>query len=286
MTQWQNKARQLNYPVLIFFVSLLMTVIVWDKYLNSQDPLLRAFSSWMVLIMGGLYSSSAAFFAWNQERLVAQLRKQKERIGAALEEKKVLLKEIHDRSKNNLQMISSLLSLQLKELSHQSPRSILIESQNRLHSMALVYEILYESDDLACMSFSHYIHKLTISLAQSSSSPLSWPTFHIHVADISISLSKAVPCGLLTYELLSNSLRHAFTDGRKGEVWIYLNRNPEDGMLHFKIAANGVGYPKNFDFDNAPSFGMHLIRILCKQLQGSIVFHRNRGSEVSVTFPY
>ena len=181
---------------------------------------------------------------------------------------------------NNL---SSLLNLQSRCIEDQSVLELFQESQNRVRSMALIHEKLYRSQDLARINFAEYIRNLATHLVRSyraNSGPVS---LKVDANDVSLSIDAAVPCGLIINELVSNSLKYAFKDGREGEIRIEL-RSDRDRQVTLIVADNGVGFPKDLDFRYTESLGMQLVNTLTNQLDGTVELHSNGGTEFKITF--
>ncbi len=205
------------------------------------------------------------------------------RIKQSLYEKEVLLREIHHRVKNNMQIISSLLSLQSRSMHEEKYKGLFVESQNRIMSMALIHEKLYQSNDLEKIDFKEYINDLVRSLFQSyevygSIEP------RIEVKDISLGIDYAIPCGLIVNELVTNSIKHAFPDGKKGEIFINF-RSQDGGYIQFDVSDNGVGIPGDLDIDKTATLGLHLVILLAKnQLNGEIDLDRSSGTRFIVKF--
>lgn len=202
-------------------------------------------------------------------------------IKASLKEKEVLLKEIHHRVKNNLQIISSLLNLQSRSIKDEEAREKLKESQNRVRSMALIHEKLYQSGNLAGIKLAEYIKSLSKSLFNSYRTN---PNIglKIDLDDGLMSIDKAIPCGLVVNEILSNSLKHAFPEGGKGEIRIALSLDNDKCTL--TIGNDGIPFPEDVDFRNTQSLGFQLICALVDQLKGAIELQRNGGTEFKITF--
>jgi PAS domain S-box-containing protein len=209
-------------------------------------------------------------------------RKQAEdKIKASLKEKEVLLREIHHRVKNNLQVIYSLLNLQLGYIKDKHSIEVFEESRNRVRSMALVHEKLYQSENLSMIDFAEYIRSLASNLFRSYRANSSAITLKIHTGDVLLGIDTAVPCGLIINELISNSLKHAFPAGKEGEIRI--NLRSDNGTFTLIISDNGVGFPKDLDFRNAETLGLQLVTALVKQLKGTIELDRSGGTEFKIT---
>ena len=217
-------------------------------------------------------------------RDVTERKKAEEKIKASLEEKEILLREIHHRVKNNLQVISSLLNLQSGYMRDRTYADMLKESQNRIQSMALIHEKLYQSTDLANIDVRGYIQQLVCRLFDSYGIGAHKATFFIEVDNVSLGVDAAIPCGLIINELVSNCLKHAFPGDRKGEISVALHAH--EGNIELTIADNGVGIPENLNFGNLNSLGLHLVTILVEdQLNGTIALTRDKGTEFRVRFP-
>ena len=205
-----------------------------------------------------------------------------EKIKQSLKEKEVLLREIHHRVKNNMQIISSLLSLQSNSMPKKKYSGIFKESQNRIISMALIHEKLYHSRDIEKIDFKEYIDDLVRSLFQSYE-VYGNIELRIDVKDVFLGIDFAIPCGLILNELVTNSIKYGFPDGRKGLISIIIKSN-ETGYVELEVNDNGVGIPEDFDISKTKSLGLHLVTILSEQLNGEISFDRNNGTKFMIKF--
>jgi len=206
-----------------------------------------------------------------------------ELIRNSLREKEALLKEIHHRVKNNLQVVSSLLGLQSRVVSDDSTRRMFHESQNRIHSMALLHESLYQSNNLSRIDFPEYIRQLAAHLFHSYGVPADRIHLRTNLDQLYLNLDAAVPCGLIINELISNSLKYAFPDGRTGEVRVELHEQA-DHMARLVVADNGVGLRSDVDWETARSLGLRLVRTLADQLGAKLEVQSRQGTEVHLTF--
>lgn len=205
-------------------------------------------------------------------------------IQASLKEKEVLLKEIHHRVKNNLQVISSLLGLQSRTIQDKQTIDIFQESQNRVRSMALIHEKLYRSKDLSKIDFAEYIRELTINLFRSYKTNSNNVTLLMEIGqNIFLDVDTAVPCGLIINEIVSNSLKYAFPKGEKGKINIKLNPLDEH-QLQMIVSDDGVGLPANFDLKKSNSLGFKLVSSLVNQLRGKLDLNTSKGTEFKITF--
>ncbi|MBN2158765.1 MAG: PAS domain S-box protein [Spirochaetes bacterium] len=238
---------------------------------------------------------SSAMFKDNEGKVKTSMiirditeRKQAEsEIVAALHEKNVLLKEIHHRVKNNMQIMSSLISIQMHaDNSVSTPDDnieIVRELQNRIMSMALVHEMLYNSNNLSKINFNEYIRNLSGSLLSVYKISPGQVNLSIEVSDKPISITTAIPLGLLINELLTNVLKYAFPSGRKGEIRICMTIDDE-GWFHLTVRDNGIGLPDDFNIDTEHSLGMRLLSVLIAQLHGSIDVHNDNGAVFTAQF--
>jgi len=200
----------------------------------------------------------------------------------SLEEKSVLLREIHHRVKNNMQIISSLLSLQSSTIENPEMKDIFNESQNRVRSMSMIHEQLYQTDDLAKIDFNIYVNGLIKSLFQIYSSSQKHIEWDVNVEDVKLDLETAIPCGLIINELVSNSLKHAFKDRFNGKINVKMRKN--NGLIILKVADNGVGIPDNFQIEKASTLGLKLVKTLVNQLEGALVIEIKNETSFNVTF--
>ena len=215
-------------------------------------------------------------------REITERVRAEEQIKASLKEKEVLLKEIHHRVKNNLQVISSLLYLQSKSSKDEEALAMFQESRNRVRSMALVHERLYQSQDLARVDFAEYVRSLANHLFRSYGVNTNVIRLKINSDDVLLGVDTAIPCGLIINELVSNCLKHAFLEGREGEVRIEFRS--DDGECTLMVSDNGVGFPKDLNFRDTGSLGLQLVNTLVHQLEGTIELDRSSGTAFKITF--
>lgn len=206
-----------------------------------------------------------------------------EHIKASLHEKEVLLKEIHHRVKNNMQVITSLLNLQSKNIQDKQALSVFQDSQNRVKSMALIHETLYQSKDLSRINFAEYLQKLVAHVSRSYRIRPEAVRIKVEVDDVSLPIDTAVPCGLIINELASNSLKYAFPADKQGEINITFTR--ADSHYVLKVSDTGVGLPAGFDPEKGKSLGMKLVRMLAGQLSGQLECRNGVGTTFEIKFP-
>lgn len=200
----------------------------------------------------------------------------------AEKEKDLLLKEVYHRVKNNMQVISSLLSIQAAQVKDRETLELFRESQARISAMALVHEQFYQSDDLSRIDFGNYIRELARSLSYSSGAGN--VNVAIDVQDFFLSIDKAIPCGLIINELLSNAFKHAFPEGARGSVSILFHTDA-DGVAHLVITDNGIGIPQAIDPNTVTTLGLKLVFQLAEhQLGGSVTLIRDNRTEFHIRF--
>jgi PAS domain S-box-containing protein len=215
--------------------------------------------------------------------LITERVRAEERIRASLREKESMLKEIHHRVKNNLQVISSLLSLQSISVTHPAATAVLAESQNRVRAMALVHETLYRSEDLAQVDLSKYLAELCGYLLRTYGIDSDRIKLVMNMSSVPVSLDKSIPCGLIVNEIVSNSLKYAFPGTRSGRVTVKLD-SEADGRIAIILADDGIGLPNDFDIARNQSLGLQLVGMLTQQLGGHLTVERNGGTQFTIRF--
>lgn len=212
-------------------------------------------------------------------RDITEKRQAEKQIRESLAEKELLLKEIHHRVKNNMQIVSSLLKMQTRYVEDEKLLEIFRESQNRINAMATIHSILYASDNFATINFGKYIRDMAKQLFRSyNTNP--GISLELKADDCLLSIDTVIPCGLMINELISNALKHAFPEGRRGEILIEMNQSASG--IEMRFVDNGVGFPENLDFRNTKTLGMRLVSMLVKQLGGSIELIRNGGARFEI----
>lgn len=204
-------------------------------------------------------------------------------IVAALKEKEVLLKEIHHRVKNNMQIIASMLRLQAEYIKDKESRLIFEESRKRIEAISLIHEKLYRSRDLAEIDFREYVTELTAGLISLYPFAPDQVELNIEMDNIIFDVTSSIPCGLIITELVSNAAKHAFPDGRKGTITLSMKR-PDEKCIMLAVKDDGVGLPETIDFRNTQSLGLQLVIALVDQLGGTIETTGNRGTEFRIKF--
>ncbi len=218
------------------------------------------------------------------EHEIAENKATQVTLANSLKEKELLLKEVHHRVKNNMQVISSLLNIQAEAADNEVFASLLGESQQRIKSMSLIHENLYQSDNLLEIDFEDYINMLANSLCRFYAVPGVTILLDIQVEDIALDIETAVPCGLILNEIVSNSLKHAFKDrDEAGTISIKFIHSGCSYVL--QIRDDGVGLPEDFQLANSTSMGMEIVSILTQQLDGKIRTLDGEGAGFEIVIP-
>lgn len=215
--------------------------------------------------------------------LTEQFNDMLKQIQASLEEKEVLMQEIHHRVKNNMQVMSSLLYLQSKKAKDRETLEMFRESQNRILSMAMIHEQLYQSSDILKIDFTDYIKSLTSHLIQFYNINSGTIRVKTNVGDMMMNIDNAIPCGLIINELVSNSLKHAFPNGRNGEICVEMNITGNRKTV-LTVSDDGIGLPENLDIQHIDSLGLRMVANLTNQLRGSIEIDRSDGTKFTIEF--
>ncbi len=230
-----------------------------------------------------LISSDGKAYIQAFHRDISERKQAAAEIQRSLQEKNVMLKEIHHRVKNNLQVAFSLLSLQARQVTDPIYSAMFEESKNRILSMALIHQTLYQTTDLAHIDFKTYLQGLVGSIKASYHSPQ--VTVVVDMAARELDIKAGIPCGLIVNELVSNSLKYAFPDDRVGTITLGICPDSEGNNV-LTVADNGIGFPTEIDFRNhSSSLGLQLVNVLTDQIRGTIELSRATGTCFSITFP-
>ena len=225
------------------------------------------------------------------KRELKERKRAEKMIKESLKEKEILLQEIHHRVKNNLQIISSLLKLQIKNISDESTLTLFQDCHNRIKTMALIHEQLYQSKDFSEIDFEEYIRCLVIHLFNIYRQNSGEVLLDLNVKNVSFDIDTAIPCGLLINELISNSLKYAFPNSSKGIIHISLSstkntKTSSNGHPNYTLVVkdNGIGLPSHIHLKTAETLGLKLVDALTRQLQGKITLRRNHGTTFNINF--
>ncbi len=217
-------------------------------------------------------------------RDVSRSRRAEDRMQTSIGEKEVLSREVHHRVKNNLQVIQSLLNLETRRIKDPQALEVFNKIREHIRSMSLVHEKLYQSPDLTRIDMADYLRSLSISLFHFSRINQDRVKLKVEVEKVQVSVDKAIPLGLIINELISNGLKHAFPEERIGEIHVGLSM-VDEGMIRLTVGDNGIGFPRDVDFRKTDSMGFQVVMALVQQLEGTIGFHREVGTEFRITFP-
>ncbi len=228
------------------------------------------------------FDNQELYHLWQYQNITEQKHVERQ-IKTSLSEKEVLLQEIHHRVKNNLQVVSSLLSLQSEQIKDKEALTVFKESQDRVRAMALVHERLYKSQDLANIDFTGYVQSLANHLMRSYGSKAGAVSLDLKVEPVPLGIDAAIPCGLIINELVSNSLKYAFPNGEKGRILLRLNRE-SGNTLRLLVKDNGIGMPEGIDLSNSQTLGLKLVQGLVQQLGGILTYRNNNGAEFDISF--
>jgi PAS domain S-box-containing protein len=215
---------------------------------------------------------------------ITERKRAEEKIEKSLKEKEVLLREVYHRVKNNMQIITSLLNLQSRYVRDGEYREMFRESLNRIKSMSLVHEKLYQSKDLSTIDFKEYLNEIARGLFLSYGANEGKISLVMNINNISLDINTAIPCGLIINELVTNSLKHAFPDGKDGEINIAIHSMNEN-TIELVVGDNGAGISEDLDFKTTETLGLQLVTMLAEnQLHGEIILDRSKGTEFTITF--
>jgi two-component sensor histidine kinase len=214
---------------------------------------------------------------------VAERERAEETFKSSLRQKEVLLREVHHRIKNNLQIISSLLDIQASNVQDPRIHEMFMDVQNRVIAMALIHETLYQSSDLGMVHFDAYVRTLAEQIFRSYNILGDRITLQIQADEVMLDTNQAIPCGLILTELLSNCLKHAFPADRGGEIQIELGLDAAQRVTLI-VRDTGIGFPADQDFRHTETLGLQLVYTLTEQLGGTLELERNDGTAFTLTF--
>jgi PAS domain S-box-containing protein len=213
---------------------------------------------------------------------ITENKKNEERVSQSLKEKEILLKEVHHRVKNNMQVISSILNLQSSYVKDEYALSLLKECQNRIKSMAYIHESLYQTKNFEGVNFSEYISTLSKNLVHTYSVNTKNVKLVLNLSDLFLNLDLSIPCGLIINEIISNSLKYAFPS-KKGGI-IFVNLTVKNKLVNIEIGDNGIGMPDHIDIKQTQTLGLQLVDTLIEQIDGSLKLERINGTKFIIKF--
>ena len=223
-------------------------------------------------------------------------RDAEQQMRASLAEKQALLQEIHHRVKNNLQVITSLLSIQASRIENPQVATVLADTENRVRAIAALHETLYSSQDLASIEFGSYLQQLVRDLVSFYCVDRKRLQVTVTAEDLVVDIGQAIPLGLIVNELVTNALKHAFPGNRRGTLQVELGyvrssidaeqgQTLDEGLGRLTVQDDGVGMPRGLKFDETPSMGLHLVSVLVEQLRGKLEVETTGGTRVTLEFP-
>lgn len=258
--------------------------LVEDSHQHTADVHIDHLDSYFTVSVSPLYYSDGEIMgSVHVARDITKRIKAENEVKKSLKEKEMLLKEIHHRVKNNLMIISSLLSLQSNYITDEESREMFRESGNRANSMALIHQRLYESTDLKNVGFKDYITSLANDLYNIYVKDPDRVGLKLEIGDVKLDIDIAIPLALILNELITNSLKHAFPNNSRGIINVCFFK--EDDVCVLKVCDDGVGFPEDLDFmNNTDSLGLQLVNSLTSQIDGVIELYRNNGTTFKITF--
>jgi len=203
---------------------------------------------------------------------------------ASLREKEILLREIHHRVKNNMQILTSLLRLQTRQTDSLPLRQVLMESEARIRSMGLLHEKLYQSESVSTIDMHGYLRTLTAELIRTNTPDGCRREVKLNVGNVNLGLDTALPCGLIITELVTNALKYAFPNRPLGTIYVSLNPDPASEGFSLIVWDDGIGIDSSFNISKATSLGMRLVKMLTDQLNGKLAFDGAKGTKIEIQF--
>ena len=282
------------------FIFIVIILIIYELTFPQQQTLnanlILLFSAMNITAISGILFVSLSYFVNQyidkQEKINKlldeeskarkELQTKTQNLEAVLTEKEILLKEIHHRVKNNMQIVASLIALQVKNIESSTTIHEFQQIRTRINSMAIVHEMLYQSEDFSQIDYGDYIETLAGSLLASMKPGDSNVTFAFDIDKIQVNIDTAIPLGLIMNELLTNALKYAFPDGQKGEVQVSIKQGADAHKL--TISDNGVGFSFDDDINKLKTLGMRLVYSLVEQLEGTIVHECRNGTRHTIAF--
>jgi len=273
------------YLFLVLVVSVFAAEVVVMMLLSVFTHLTRNTEVLLDAILLVLFVSPALYLFLMRPLIgnIRALNVTDEKLRRSLGEKEVLIKEIHHRVKNNLQVISSLLGLQSRRVDDPAAQSVLLESEGRIHSMAMIHEMLYATENLSTLKFSTFVRDLATRVARHYQGEHGEVIFNLDIPDVHFSVDTLIPCGLILNELLSNAFKYAFPEGKGGTLNISLAGNGQNSYT-LSVKDNGVGLPKGIDIWSSKSLGFQIVRSMAAKLEGTLEATSNGGSEFKIMF--
>ena len=298
MDQYNNSVRAI-YQNVGFAAAVVLLIGGVTAYVGARNIIkpIRALQSFAQKVTGGALNARAVVsvggeigdLAESINRMVSSLEQSTVKLRdsmkqqASLREKEILLREIHHRVKNNMQILTSLLRLQTRQADSQELREVLQESEARIRSMGLLHEKLYQSESVSFIDMHGYLRTLTGELMRMNTPQGARRDIRLNVQNVNMGLDTALPCGLIITELVTNALKYAFPGRADGMIYVGLGTETP-GTYQLLVQDDGVGMDNGFDLSKATSLGMRLVKMLTDQLNGSFTFDGSRGTRICITF--
>jgi PAS domain S-box-containing protein len=270
-----NKLLKHHYKIAFEGMASTFEVEIWDK--NNKKVNLEVF-------LNPIFEKDKVIEVSGIAHNITEKKQAQQKIEASLKEKEVLLREVHHRVKNNMQVVSSILNLQSSYVSDEYALALLKESQNRIKTMAIIHESLYQNKSFSSVNFSEYVRTLISNIIHSYSSSKEKVKVELNIADVILPLDSSIPAGLILNELVTNAIKHAFPGTRHGVITVDLKC--EENLVFLELKDNGVGFKENVSFQNSHSLGLQLVNTLIEQIDGKYEFKSEKdiGTEIKVTF--
>ena len=275
------------YQLTLFLIVLFLITIATFLFYNNNKK--KRINKWLIGTnekLEGMVADRTLELVNTNENLRQEIKVRKEtsdKLKSSLKEKEIMLKEIQHRVKNNLQIISSIMNIQSRSSKNKESIEMFANIQNRIISMSLVQEQLYSSGDLALVDFEYYVYTLITNLFGAFGIRTANIKSIINIDDIHLNVNTAISCGLLINEIVTNSIKHGFSGGKKGEIFINMKEDKED-YLHLEIGDNGCGLPDGVDYNKPETTGMELIRIMILQLSAEVELRKKNGVAYKLRF--
>ena len=284
-----------GFRILILGMAIFVFVVIVSIFLSRSisNPIIKLTNAIKTITSEGLSNKKVEIkssdeigqLAQSFNAMITNLNQSEEKIMNSLEEKEILLAEIHHRVKNNMQIISSILHLQSNLTKDNKLTEIMNDSQNRIQSMALVHEQLYESKDFSKISIQGYLNALVIKLIAVYEQKAGMVTTKIEAEGIQLSIDTVIPIGLITNELVTNSMKYAFQERKGNQIKVALNSTAVEGEYELIVRDNGIGIQEDFDISNTKKLGLMLVTNLTEmQLNGKVEVKRGKGTEFRIKF--
>ena len=270
----------------LHFVSMLVVPVIVDNIfwgslvLNDSDEG-RKWEEEEISMLTTLANNIGSTISRNLSR--EQIRKDLDEKELLLKEKELLLKEVHHRVKNNMQIICSMLSLQSRYIKDEDDKELFLNSQNRVKSMSLIHEKLYRSDDMTSVNFKDYIRSLSALLISSYRKDHTLVTIKSESKNVFLDIGSAIPCGLIINELITNSLKYAFPDSRKGTISISLEEDADKNKI-LTISDDGIGMALDTNLETSETLGLQIVDALTSQLHATVRIDTKKGTKFIITF--